>query len=85
MVEEEIGKDTRYFGKLGVAGIEITHGTLRVGDTIHVHGHTSDFTETIDSMQIDNQSVEEATIGQVIGLTVPEHARVHDIVFKVID
>jgi hypothetical protein len=84
MVEEEIGKVTHYFSKIHVAGIEITRGSLHVGDTIHVHGHTSDFTEKIDSLQIDNQPVDEATAGQVVGLTVPEHARVHDVVFKVV-
>jgi len=85
MVEEEIGTVTHYFGKIHIAGVEITGGTLRVGDTIHVRGHTSDFTTKIDSMQIDNQPVEEATAGQNVGFPVPEHARVHDTVFKVIE
>ena len=70
-MEEEIGKVTHYFGKIDVAGIEITRGTLRVGDTIHVHGHTSDFTAKIDSMQIDGEAVEEATAGQNVGLPSP--------------
>jgi len=83
MAEEEIGKITHYFGKIGVAAIEITSGTLAVGDTIHVVGHTSDFTMQVDSMQIENASVPEATTGQAVGIKVPEHARVHDAVFKV--
>ena len=83
MAEEEIGKVTHWFGHIQVAAIEITSGTLRVGDTIHVKGHTSDFTQTIDSMQIENESVEEATAGQAIGIKVAEHARVHDTVYKV--
>jgi len=56
-----------------------------VGDTIHVKGHTSDFTQKIDSMQIDNQSVVEAVVGQSVGLRVKDHARVHDQVFKVVE
>ncbi len=85
MAEVELGKVTHYFSKIGVMAIQITQDTLRVGDTIHVKGHTSDFTQKIDSMQIDGQSVDEATIGQSIGLRTKEHAREHDHVFKVVD
>lgn len=84
MAEEvEIGIVTHYFGKAQVAGIELTEGDLSVGDTIHIKGHTSDFTQTIDSMQIDNEPVEHAKKGQTIGIRVSEHAREHDKVFKV--
>ncbi len=85
MAEVEIGKVTHYFGKIGVAAIEITHGSLSVGDAIHIKGHTSDFTQQIESMQIDNQPVETATAGQTVGLKVVEHAREHDTVYKVVD
>lgn len=85
MAEEEIGRVTHYFSKAQVAAIEITAGTLRVGDTIHFKGHTSDFTQTVDSMQIEHDSVEEATPGQAVGIKVVEHARVHDTVYKVTD
>ena len=50
MAEEKIGVVTHYFGKLGVAAIELTEGELQAGDTIHVKGHTSDFTQTVDSV-----------------------------------
>lgn len=66
-----------------MAAIEITDGSLCVGDTIHIKGHTSDFTQTVDSMQIDNESVEEATVGQNVGIKVADHAREHDVVYKV--
>jgi len=85
MAEVQIGKVTHYFGKIGVAAIEITDESLSVGDTIHIKGHTSDFTQQVDSMQIDNQPVETATPGQTIGLKVAEHARQHDLVFKVLE
>jgi hypothetical protein len=84
MAEVEIGKVTHYFSKVGVAAIQITQDLLRVGDTIHFKGHTTDFTQTIDSMQIDNTSVVEAVVGQAIGLRVIDHAREHDQVFKVV-
>ena len=85
MAEEEIGKVTHYFGHVQVAAIEVTDGTLRVGDTIHIRGHTSDFTQAVDSMQIEKESIEEATAGQNVGIRVAEHARVHDVVYKVTD
>jgi len=83
MAEQQIGKITHYFGKIGVAGIEITDGELHVGDTIHVVGHTSDFTQVVESMQLDNQTVTTAKPAQTIGVRVPEHARQHDKVFVV--
>jgi len=85
MAEEEIGRVTHYFGKIKVAGIELTKGSLSVGDKIHIKGHTSDFFETVDSMQIDNETVEEAGPGQSVGIKVAEHAREHDTVYRVTD
>lgn len=85
MAEVEIGRVTHYFSKIHVAAIEITSGDLRVGDTIHVKGHTSDFTQRVDSMQVDNESVDQAVAGQTIGLKVADHAREHDAVFKVVE
>jgi translation initiation factor IF-2 len=84
MAEIEIGKVTHYFSKIGVAAIAITQDSLKVGDTIHVKGHTSDFQQRIDSIQLDNASVAEATAGQNIGIKVQQHARQHDAVFKVL-
>ncbi len=84
MAEQEVGKITHYFTKIGVAVVELS-GTLRVGDTIHIKGATTNFTQNVDSMQIEHQPVEEAKAGQSIGLKVAEHVREHDTVFKVIE
>lgn len=84
MAEELIGAVTHYFGKAQVAGIKITDGELKVGDTIHIVGHTSDFTQTVDSMQIDRVPVETAKVGDEIGIKVAEHAREHDKVYRVL-
>jgi translation initiation factor IF-2 len=81
--EVKIGQVSHYFGKIQVAAIELTEGGLSVGETIHIKGHTSDFMQEIDSMQIDKASVERAEKGQSIGIRVKEHARVGDEVFKV--
>lgn len=85
MAEVELGRVSHYFGKIGVAGIDITQDTLAVGDTIHIKGHTSDFTQKVDSMQIDGRLVEEVTAGESVGIKVSEHAREHDIVYKLVE
>jgi putative protease len=85
MTEVEIGTVTHYFSRIGVAGIQITQGSLRVGDTVRIKGHTSDFTQKIESLQLDNQSVAEATTGQSVGFKVAQHAREHDKVFKLVE
>ena len=84
MEEQKVGVVTHYFGHIQVAAIEITDGELCVGDSVHIKGHTSDFTQQVDSMQIEHDAVETAAVGQVIGMRVKEHAREHDEVFKVI-
>ena len=84
MSEQLVGTVTHYFGKAQVAAIEITEGELHVGDTIHVIGHTSDFTQQIESMEIDRAPVESAGVGDQIGVRVAEHAREHDKVYRVL-
>lgn len=81
--EERVGIVTHYYGHLSVAAVTIDTLLLRVGDTIHVVGHTSDFRQRVESMQIEHEAVSEALPGQEIGLKVTEHAREHDIVYKV--
>ena len=81
--ETLIGQISHYFGKIQVAAIELTDGDLSVGDTIRIVGHTSDFTQTIESMQIDRVDVAHAEKGKSIGIRTVEHARVGDKVFKV--
>ena len=83
MPEEEVGKISDYFKKIGVAAIEITKGSLSVGDTIHIKGHTTDFTQTVDSMQIEHLSVPTAKAGDSIGIKVKDVVRDGDIVYKV--
>ena len=83
MAEEKIGVVIHYWSKLGVAGVHLTEGKLEVGDTIHVKGHTTDFTQPVDSMQVDNESVETAGPGDDVGLKVVDYAREHDDVFRV--
>ncbi len=82
-MEEEIGHITHYFSKIGVAVIEITAGTLKAGETIHVKGHTSDFNQVVESLQQEHQAVPEAKKGGSYGMKVKEHVREGDKIFKV--
>ncbi|MEE9298011.1 MAG: translation elongation factor-like protein [Acidimicrobiia bacterium] len=84
MGEKKVGSVSHYYGAIGVAGISVT-AELNVGDTIHVIGHTSDFTQTIDSMQVDHEQVESAGAGDQIGIKVVDRTRIHDEVFRVTD
>jgi putative protease len=84
VAEQKIGTVIHYWSKIGVAGIHITAGRLEVGDTIHVKGHTSDFSQEVESIQKDNQSVDVAGPGDDVGIKVIDHAREHDDVLKVV-
>ncbi|MAH39768.1 MAG: translation elongation factor-like protein [Dehalococcoidales bacterium] len=84
MPEEVIGKVTDFFARPVVAGIELT-GTIKVGDKIHIKGHTTDMELTVDSMQINNVNVEEATAVDNIGIKVSDRVRRGDAIYKVID
>lgn len=83
MTERKVGTVTHYYNHIHVAGVTITDGELRKGDTIRVRGHTSDFEQKVESMQIDHEPVEVAKPGDQIGLSVVEHAREHDTVYTV--
>lgn len=85
MEEKEIGVVSDYFAKIGVVAVEITQGELSIGDTIHFSGHTTDFTQVVESMQIEHEQVEKAKAGDSIGIRVKERVRKHDKVYKVIE
>ena len=81
--EDRIGVVTHYFTHLGVAIVQLETGVLHEGDTVHVKGHTSDFTQRAGSMEVDHVHVAETRAGQSFGLKVKEHAREHDVVYRV--
>ena len=80
--EQEIGRVTDYFARIDVAGIDLT-GPLRVGDTIRIKGHTTDFEQTVDSLQIEHEPVQEAKAGDKIGNKVKDRCRGGDRVYRV--
>ena len=85
MEEKKVGEIIKYFGKIGVAAIQLSEGSLKVGDTIHIVGHTTDITQAIDSMQIENKNVQEAGSGVDIGIKVKDRVREHYVVYKVVE
>ena len=82
MPEEEVGTVNRFFAKPVVAGIALS-AAIKVGDTLHITGHTTDMQLVVDSMQVDNQNVAQGNPGDLIGVKVPDRAREGDKVYKI--
>ena len=82
MTEEIIGSVSDFFAHPVVAGIELT-ATLKVGDKIHIKGHTTDLELVVESMQIKNKNVTEAKAGDSIGIKVSDRVRAGDSVYKI--
>ncbi len=82
--EERIGVVTHYYSHPSVAAVQLEPGTqLRVGDVIRIRGHTTDFTQKVESLEVNHRPVTEVGPNDDFGLKVVEHARQHDVVFKV--
>ena len=82
MTETEVGVVLQYFAKISVAAVNITAGTLKVGDRIHILGHTTDLTQTVDSIQLEHEKIQEAKTGQSAGIKVLDRVRPHDKIYK---
>ena len=83
-MEVEIGHVTHYFSKINVAVIALKDG-LKVGDTIHVLGHVTDFTQKVSSLQIEHKKVDSVKAGDDFAIQVTEQVREHDVVYKVVE
>ena len=84
MDEQIIGKVSHFFARPVVAAIELT-AALKLGDKIHIKGHTTDLEVTVESMQINNVPVQEAQAGDSVGVKISERVRGGDTVYKVVD
>ncbi|MBI5884094.1 MAG: hypothetical protein HZB91_13445 [Elusimicrobia bacterium] len=82
MPEKEIGKITHYFAHVSAGVIALADG-LKVGDTIHIKGAHDDFTQKVESLEVDHKSVPEAKPGDQVGIKVAAKVHPHDRVFKV--
>lgn len=80
--EQKIGVVDHFFSNLNVIAVKLG-GKLKINETIHIKGHTTDFEQKVESMQIEHASVEEAKKGNDVGIKVKEQAREHDIIYLV--
>lgn len=81
---EKVGEVTHYYTRIGVAVVRVT-APIRVGDRIAIKGHTTNFEQTVESMQIEHEAMEEAKPGDLIGLKVVDRVREGDIVYKIVE
>ena len=79
--EQAIGSVTHYFSHLSVAAVTLT-GLLRVGDRIHILGHTTDLEQEVESMEVEHARVERAGPGDDVALQVRDHVREHDMLYR---
>lgn len=79
---EEIGVITHYFPHVKAAVVKLSKGSLKIGDTIYVKGHTTDFNQAVKSLQLNHASIEEGSVGQEIGLKVKSRVRIGDVVYR---
>ena len=81
-MEKEIGEISHFFTNINVGIIKLS-APLKVGDSIHIKGHTTDLTQAVDEIQLDHKSIEEGKAGDEVGVKVSEHVREGDKVSKV--
>lgn len=81
---EKVGEVTHYYTRIGVAVVRVT-APIKVGDQIAIKGYTTDFEQTVESMQIEHEAVEKAKLGDLIGLKVVNRVRKGDIVYRVVE
>ncbi len=80
---EAIGRIAGFFARPSVAMVELT-AALKIGDMIYIKGHTTDFQQQVDSMQVDRQPIQNAQPGQSVGVKVNERCREHDVVYRLL-
>ncbi len=80
---EKIGEVTHYFPHVKAAAVKLLKDGLKVGDSIYIKGHTTDFKEQVKSLQLDRVPIPEGKKGMEIGLLVKSRVRHGDKVYKI--
>jgi translation elongation factor EF-Tu-like GTPase len=83
-MEVQIGHVTHYYTHLGVASVVVDSDEIKVGDLIHIKGHTTDLTQPVESIEYEHEHIDHADTGKNVGIKVREHVREHDAVMKVV-
>ncbi|MGI0149557.1 MAG: hypothetical protein ACREDF_08520 [Thermoplasmata archaeon] len=84
MERKKVGEVFHFFGKIGVAAIRLTDGSIAIGDTVVIQGPTTNLEQTVDALQIEHAIVSNANQGQEVGMKVRERVREKDFVYKVV-
>lgn len=85
MKEIEVGEIQDYFAKIGVAAIGVTALSIKIGDELHFKGHTTDFNQNVESLQVEHAQIPEAGVGASVGIRVKDRVRKGDKVYKVVE
>lgn len=83
-MEVTVGHVSHYYNHLGVAAVEIESDNVKVGDTIHVKGHSTDFVQPVESIELEHHHINQAAPGQSIGIKVKDRVHEHDTITKVL-
>lgn len=83
-MEVQVGHVKHYYNHLGVAAVEVEDGELKVGDKIHIKGHSVDYVQPVTSIELEHHKIDEAHPGDNIGIKVDEHVHENDVVLKVV-
>ena len=73
---------THYYEHAGACVVSLDGGELRVGDTIHVRGHTTDFYQRVERLERDHVAIDAARVGDEVGVAVSQRVRAHDVVYR---
>ncbi|OQA93187.1 MAG: hypothetical protein BWY24_00709 [Microgenomates group bacterium ADurb.Bin219] len=82
LADQKVGKIIHFYDKIGVAVVEVSD-TLAVGDTVKISGHGNEFTQSVSSMQVEHEQIEEAKKGQTVGMKLDQAASEGDEIYKV--
>lgn len=83
-MDVRVGKVTHYYDRISVAVLELT-GELKVGDTIHILGRSTDLDQSVGSMEIEHQKIQSAGAGTEVALKVIDRVRKGDAVLKAVE
>lgn len=78
---DAIGTVTHYFSHISVAAVQLDE-PLKAGEKVHIKGHTTDLVQTVDSMQVDHQPIDQAGPGDDLAIHVDDHVREHDKIYR---
>lgn len=78
---DAIGRVTHYFSHLSVAAVTLT-APLKVGERIHIRGHTTNIVQDVGSLEVEHAQVESARPGDDVAMKVDDHVRDHDLIFR---